>query len=243
MDSILKTDYNSLRQNKNSGPNVMQLIKRLVDISNPKSMAFAWRSKRFRYFEELLKRNPTQNKILDVGGSSLIWEQMGFHNHQRYEITIANLSIPATKQSNFLYIVCDATNMSELADQSFDFVYSNSVIEHVGDRKARRAVVEEIRRVARHFYLQTPNKFFPIEPHFLFPFYQFLPTWLQTLLIRFFNLGHMPKASSWSQATAAVASVELMTLSELRDLFPNEVIIREKVCGMTKSFIVIGDSF
>jgi 2-polyprenyl-3-methyl-5-hydroxy-6-metoxy-1,4-benzoquinol methylase len=51
------------------------------------------------------------------------------------------------------------------ADGSFDVVLSNAVIEHVGDEAQQRAFVAEHLRVARHFVITTPNRWFPMETH------------------------------------------------------------------------------
>lgn len=51
------------------------------------------------------------------------------------------------------------------ADQSFDLVYSNAVIEHVGNASEQALFVREHVRVGRHWMLTTPNRLFPVEAH------------------------------------------------------------------------------
>jgi len=71
------------------------------------------------------------------------------------------------------------------ADRSFDWVFSNAVIEHVGGIEEQRKFASEISRVARcGYFVTTPNKFFPIEPHTLLPLYQFLPERWQRKVVR-----------------------------------------------------------
>lgn len=61
-------------------------------------------------------------------------------------------------------------------DDSFDFVVSNAVIEHVGGPDGARAMIVESERVARLGYLHTtPNRWFPIEPHLMIPLLHWLP--------------------------------------------------------------------
>ena len=79
----------------------------------------------------------------------------------------------------------------ERADE-FDIVFSNSVIEHLGDIEGQRRMAKEIRRVGKYYYLQTPNRNFPVEPHFQFPFFQFLPKWLRTAIVRRWSIGWYP---------------------------------------------------
>jgi 2-polyprenyl-3-methyl-5-hydroxy-6-metoxy-1,4-benzoquinol methylase len=65
---------------------------------------------------------------------------------------------------------------SPSAARSFDIVFSNSVIEHVGDAESQQQFAHEIARVGRAYWVQTPNRRFPVEPHLLTPFLHFLPT-------------------------------------------------------------------
>lgn len=57
--------------------------------------------------------------------------------------------------------------MKQFQDNEFDAVFSNSVIEHVGDYEAQRQMANEIMRVGKRYFVQTPNFYFPIEPHIL----------------------------------------------------------------------------
>src|SRR5690625_7584560 len=60
-----------------------------------------------------------------------------------------------------------------------DVVYSNSLIEHVGNRKNQLLFADEVQRVGKSYWVQTPNKYCTVEPHFLFPFFQFMPEHLK----------------------------------------------------------------
>jgi hypothetical protein len=50
-------------------------------------------------------------------------------------------------------------------NNAFDWVFSNAVIEHVGDDNAQRLFLNEMLRVGRKVFFTTPNKFFPVESH------------------------------------------------------------------------------
>ena len=63
--------------------------------------------------------------------------------------------------------------MDFFKDKSFDAVFSNSVIEHVGTFEDQKMMANEVIRVTNFYFIQTPNLYFPIEPHFLVPFFQF----------------------------------------------------------------------
>ncbi len=112
-------------------------------------------------------------------------------------------------------------------DGSFDIAYSNSLVEHLhpGDRGR---FASEVRRVARRYWVQTPNRYFPVEPHVLLPGFQFLP---ERARRRLWGLG-MPRTE--------YEPIELLSADELRELFPDAVIVRERFAGLTKSLIAAG---
>ena len=80
------------------------------------------------------------------------------------------------------WISRDATNLHEFGDASFDIAFSNSVIEHLSTFENQARMAAEVRRVARAYWVQTPNFWFPIEPHFLVPAWHWLPGWLMAVL-------------------------------------------------------------
>jgi SAM-dependent methyltransferase len=60
-------------------------------------------------------------------------------------------------------------------DGAFDVIWSNAVLEHVGDRRRQASFLKEIKRVAKRAFVTTPNRYFPIEIHTLTPFLHYLP--------------------------------------------------------------------
>jgi hypothetical protein len=62
--------------------------------------------------------------------------------------------------------------------------FSNSVIEYVGDFPDQQRMADEVRRVGDRYRVQSMSKHFPIEPRFVFPFYQHLPLWLRRQVAR-----------------------------------------------------------
>jgi ubiquinone/menaquinone biosynthesis C-methylase UbiE len=129
----------------------------------------------------------------------------------------------------------DARNLSEYKDKEFDIVFSNSVIEHLFTKENQKKMADEIRRVGKNYYVQTPNFYFPIEPHWLFPCFQFLPYNMRVFLTRHFNLGNYPKSSTKEKAMQRVDEVKLLSEKEMKQLFPDGKVYREKFIGMTKS--------
>lgn len=211
--------------------------KSLLDPDNSKSFNQKFREKRFAFFKLLLKKVHSSKpiEILDIGGTQSYWERMNFTEHNNINITLLNLYLAPVKYHNFSSIKGDACDLNNFGDKHFDIVFSNSVIEHLFTRDNQVKMANEIRRVANYYYIQTPNYYFPIEPHWLVPFFQFLPFKLKVILTKNFNLGNYKKSKTREAAIRRVNEVQLLTEKEMKTLFPEGMVYREKFLGLTKS--------
>jgi hypothetical protein len=216
----------------------MEMLKHIADHREADTIASKLRQKRFTLFMRLLAKVPRPIKILDVGGTQEFWERMGFTSEPGVEVVILNVGKVTTAHDNFVSIVGDARDMKSFARDEFDVVFSNSVIEHVGTYADQRRMADEVKRVGRRYFLQTPNRYFPIEPHFLVPFFQFLPLSVRAFLVRHFDVGWYTKIPDKHAAIKEVASIRLLTRRELATLFPGAAIYKEQFLGLTKSLIV-----
>ena len=191
-------------------------------------------------FTMLLEQDDRPLKILDIGGTQIFWEIMGFLSKaEEIEIWILNLKVEQSKHRNFKMIVGDARNMVEFKDREFDIVFSNSVIEHLTTVADQHRMANEVKRLGKKYYIQTPNKYFPIEPHFLFPFFQFLPLSIQLFLVTHLKAARGKNIKNRQIAKERITSIRLLTKGELKELFPEANISKERFLGMTKSFIAI----
>lgn len=195
------------------------------------------RKKRIALFTSLISRLPRPLHILDVGGEQRFWEIVGLV-HEDAKILLYNITPSTVSYPTLVSMVGDARNMREFKDDQFQIVFSNSVIEHVGTYDQQRQMAEEVQRVGERYYVQTPNRFFPMEPHFLFPFFQFLPASLKVFLVTHCNVGWRGKIPDKQEALRAVQEIRLLTEKELRTLFPGATICKERLFGLTKSFVV-----
>ena len=125
--------------------------------------------------------------------------------------------------------------MRQFTDKQFDVVFSNSVIEHVGTYEDQTCMAREVQRVGKRYFIQTPNFYFPIEPHFLFPFFQFLPVAWKILLVERFNVRYRYKEIKEALSEARI--IRMLTKKELRQLFPGATLYEERFLGFVKSFI------
>jgi 2-polyprenyl-3-methyl-5-hydroxy-6-metoxy-1,4-benzoquinol methylase len=212
-------------------------IKKAMDNTADQSVATAMRRKRFAFFLALIKRLAAPIRILDVGGTPQFWDMMNFTASEEAQITLLNTHIVEVSGRHMHSVTGDARNMSQFADREFDVVFSNSVIEHVGSREDQRRMANEIRRVGKCYFVQTPNRGFPLEPHFMFPFFQFLPIPCRAKLLQKFNLGWIARVPDYESAKLVVQSIRLLTRRDLEQMFPEAEILEERLLGLTKSFV------
>jgi len=175
-------------------------------------------------------------RILDIGGTQQYWLNMGMILAPQTEIILLNLYKNEVSEPGFSSIVGDACNLSGINDQSIDIVFSNSVIEHLYTKEQQQKMANEVARVGKSYFIQTPNKYFLIEPHWLFPLFQFLPFTVQVFLTQHFTLGNIKKTKSKEAAIKLVKEVRLLSRNELAFFFNDAKIYKEKLLGITKSF-------
>lgn len=216
----------------------MKFLERLADNQNKASLSHQFRQKRFQLFLSKIQSLPKPVSILDIGGTLAFWENMGF-SEDGVTITLLNLQQQIVDKPGFLSVVGDATQLP-YADQSFDMVFSNSVIEHLYTKQQQQRMASEVQRVGKHYFIQTPNYWFPIEPHWVFPFFQYLPFRVRVFLTKHFSLGHIVRQPIQADAERQVKEIQLLSKREFQSLFPSAFIYAEPFLWMDKSFVAIG---
>lgn len=213
-----------------------QFIRRFADSRDPHSLASRMRRARFEWFCELVEDLPSPVRVLDIGGTESFWKGMAPPNG-RFEVELLNLTPQETTVPWITASVGDATDLSGIPDRAFDVAFSNSVIEHLFTWENQQKMAAQVRRVARRYFVQTPNRYCPLEPHFHVPGFQFLPLTVRARLLQRFSLGFVERAASEAEAFKRVSEIRLLTAMELRRLFPDAVIRRERFAGLTKSLV------
>lgn len=197
-----------------------------------------FRRKRGELILKLFPELP-QFTVLDLGGSVHFWRETGLIDFVRqvkiYNITENELVISGSVDSRISIHIYDGMKIPE-ADQSFDLVLSNSVLEHVPPA-TRRQVAVESRRLGRHGFIQTPAFEFPIEPHFVMPIVHWLPRNIGRKLIRWSPWTLLSKHPDAVQ-TAYWNEVQLLRRRDLADLYPGTVVSAERFVGLPKSWTV-----
>ncbi len=184
-------------------------------------------------------RLTAETRVLDIGGTPDCWELLPIRPH------VILLNTPRAKGDlgGAAGWVAGDGRALPFRDRSFDLVFSNSVIEHVGDAHSQRAFAKEVARVGRGFWVQTPNRWFPVEQHLFTPLVHWLPRAWQRFLVPRLNLWALLVPVSPDRRRFYIehylADVRLLCRSDLHGLFPAATIIRERFLGLTKSLIAL----
>lgn len=221
------------------------LFKNLVDYSDPNSFANRVRRKRSTLIKQLVEdafHRFGHCRIIDLGGTYVYWSifSADWLSANNVKITLLNLepvSIPQGTERQFDSVAGDARNLSRYQDKEFDFVHSNSVIEHVGSWADMCEMATEVERVGKSYYCQTPYYWFPIEPHFVTPFIHWLPMSIRTKIAMRVALGNWPKAVTMSEAIRAQSSAVLLDKEMMTALFIGASIEFERFLGFPKSLL------
>ena len=190
------------------------------------------RARRARMFLDYLR--PSENdRILDFGGGdgSYMASMVPFRTNVYIADILQGPLDEAKRKFGFRTVLVDESATIPFPDKCFDIIFCSAVIEHVtvdkkdmysyqtntgfaADSLARqRRLADEIRRVSKRYFVQTPNKYFLIESHTWLPFLIVLfPRRLQIKTIRFFNKWWPKKTSpDW----------HLLTTARMQHLFPD----------------------
>jgi hypothetical protein len=191
-------------------------------------MHTGWRRRRMLDMIELVGLQPGA-RIVDLGGQPEMWETV----ENEYHVTLVNLPeaiAPNARRPGFAYVAQDACDLKDtFDDRSFDFAFSNSTIEHVGDESRQEQFAREIRRLAPAYWVQTPSSRFPLEVHTWVPFYWQLPLPARNRLMRRWK-RRLPR---WS---IMVEETRVLTLQRMKDLFPDARCYVERLLGLEKSY-------
>jgi hypothetical protein len=197
-----------------------------------------FRQRRMRRLVEIVKITPGM-RVIDLGGTPTIWE----HVSEPLEITLLNLPgglSPGMSQllqsrhlrhHSFHVIEGDACNVAQFGDRSFDLVFSNSVIEHVGPAAKQEEFAHEVLRLGKSYWVQTPSIWFPIEVHSGMPFYWFYPGWLRAALMK-----------SWRKRLPAwwaeyMDTTRVLSRRRMGELFPKGRTRVDYFFGFPKSYV------
>lgn len=173
--------------------------------------------------------------VLDLGGTVRSWVHAPVRPAR---VQIVNVAPDADDVCSWITVAdgdaCDPP--PSILSAAYDLVYSNSVIEHVGGHHRRRQFAAVVESAADRFWVQTPYRYFPLEPHWLLPGLQHLPVLVRAHLTLRWPLTHT-RAPTLDRSIAAQLATELLDITQMRFYFPRAEIELERMAGVPKSII------
>lgn len=221
----------------------------IADVADENSLSYRFRSKRDEQLRAFMLEARPQDRdvccIADLGGGSAYWERVGLDwlSDNRFEVTCINYAEDELMRDSrvsgpIALAVGDACNLAHLADASFDIVHSNSVIEHVGDWQRMAEFAREVRRLAPAYYVQTPNFWFPADPHFFrVPLIHWLPPSVRAAIHMRVKAGWAPRARDLNDGMILAESNNMISSRQMRFLFPDARLQFERLAFLPKSII------
>ncbi|ANY19416.1 Methyltransferase domain protein [Tsuneonella dongtanensis] len=194
------------------------------------AMQQRFRSRRFALVESMIERMLSERaevRVLDVGGRARYWHLLRHDLRNRVHITILNFdeelafqAAHAVAELHCEQATGDGCSMPQYGDGEFDFVHSNSVIEHVGGYARMQDFAAEIRRVGRAYYVQTPNFWFPIDPHTAFPLLHWMPDPVRLFAFTRFRIG-LARKVDFESAGRRIDGTRMIGRGTMKALFPD----------------------
>jgi hypothetical protein len=186
---------------------------------------------------ELKRRFPglADMRVLDLGGTPISWRTLGM---RAGHVTIVDLGRAEDPNESWIDVICADACAGGFG--KYDLVFSNSLIEHLGGHDRRKQFADVVRESAPSWWIQTPYRYFPIEPHWIFPGFQFLPFRTRLMICQHWSTLHSSDTrKDMAKAAEFVASVELISSTEMRMYFPASEIWFERIAGIPKSVVAI----
>jgi hypothetical protein len=211
-----------------------RLTRRLVDPYDAGSLSERMRRRRWQRLLAAFPDLPDMH-VLDIGGDVRAWQHSGL---RPAHVTLLNPTTQHVEESWMTAVVGDACEPWEHLLKG-DLIYSNSVIEHVGGHWRRTRFAESIRRAGDCYWVQTPYRYFPVEPHFLCPGLHYLPKAAQAAVIVHWPIGHYASVRERTDALQGAMDIELLSITEMNAYFSDARIEREKIPPFTKSIVAI----
>jgi hypothetical protein len=204
-------------------------------------VSFYVRKQMFRFFMEIMR--PTEaTSILDIGVTCDRTQQESNYFEQFYpykkNIVCAGIEDGSHLQHQYpgvVFVPLQAGQPLPFSDKQFDISFCSAVIEHTGNRKEQQVFVREMLRVSQHFFLTTPNRWFPVEMHTGLPLLHYLPVDCYRAILA------KTKFRYWSYEK----NLNLLDIENLRRLFLPYVVanlVKIRLLGIPSNLVAYGKS-
>ena len=205
-------------------------------VDGPNSIGERSRARRWEMLQTVFP-NLESMSVLDLGGTIETWKRAPVQPCRVHVVNLQAEEAPLPSWAQF--DLADACALPpHILEASYDLVFSNSVIEHVGGHAQRLRFASAVRDLGRSYWVQTPYRYFPVEPHWVAPCMQFLPLPARVRFARHWPLAHTPP-QTYADAIEGVMSVELLGRAEMRFYFPDADILVDRLVGLPKSLVSV----
>jgi hypothetical protein len=211
-----------------------RISERTVGAYRPGSVSAKARARRWARFAETFP-DIAEMTVLDIGGDARAWR---LSDVRPAHVTLLNIFPQEPEEPWMSAISGDACALPDDLPE-VDLVYSNSVIEHVGGHWRRARFAEGVRASAERYWVQTPYRYFPVEPHFLCPGLQFLPRGAQAKVLLRWPLGSGRYVADRQDALERALDIDLLSIAEMRRYFPDATLHMERIGGLVKSLVAV----
>jgi predicted SAM-dependent methyltransferase len=181
------------------------------------------RMKIYKVFLELHSPNGS-HKVIDVGvtpdesfAESNFFEELYPYKHNITAAGIEDASHLEKKYGGIRFLklkpnkendLIDEKNNTKIQDNTYDILFCNAVLEHVGSREQQKRFFSECVRISRQAFITTPNRWFPVEMHTIIPFLHWLPMKIFRKILKILKKDFM----------ADEQNLNLFTFKELKEM-------------------------
>jgi len=207
------------------------------------------REQRLKRFNKFMNGVTGPIRLIDLGGTVKFWENWGLSERPSFEVTLVNNhdkdkchADDPIRLPNIRRLRADVLTLSAADFAEYDVIFSNSLIEHLPGRELQLKLARAIVDSGQPYFLQTPNKRSPLDPHFprpYVPFFAAYPRSLQARLLSWSALGSSSASPSYDAALTRLENYYPLTTRDVRQLFPQAKILLERPFGVPMSIIAM----
>ena len=190
----------------------------------------------------LINNNYSKYKsVIDIGSTpSLDKEQNTFLENIKDNQNVTCLSnqdcrILLKKYKNIKNVLIGDARNTMLEKDSFDIAHSNASIEHVGSFENQVSFVREMIKISKEsVFIQTPNRFYPIDFHTILPFIHWLPKKIHRKILKFLKKDFYSSEENLNLLTAK----DLKKICDILNIKKYKI-LKYKLLFLTSNLILV----
>jgi hypothetical protein len=215
-------------------------------IKSYRTQSGARRARILMQFTQTLRR---PLRIMDLGGTASMWQRWGLSESDEFRITLVNSDEidksqprPVVPTQYMDEVQENVLNLSSRDFQPYDLIFSNSLLEHLPSRDEQAQLAAAIAGSGRPYFIQVPNKYCIIDPHFPHPFAAFfatLPRHVRARMLTLHRLGSSRRCQTYAEAMERMRYYNPLGRADMEALFPKAAIQVERMAGLPMSILAM----